>query len=383
MLLSPERRPALQRALAASLRSPVFLFLLYLGLGLPGTAAAKGGSVMVSSSGGGSFSLTAMNVSDVKGWSISISYDPATLNSPSVSVTSLLRKGSLSVDTSSAGAISVTASSLKPQNYSGNLLHLRFGVPGDVPGKITSAEIFVTRGNGAFEPLAVTILNPAEPQKTAADGADAPAESVPGVAGAATAGSTSQGDSSAGKPRAKEELISPSGKSGAILVQEGRGGAAGVPPEIKAVSSRLPSVLERFRELSSFADEDALRAIFRSHRDAVFSQEPGAALSDGSGSVVVSVRLEDAGDAIPLFLLRGAHFVGFKRSDRRFWQLEVVPHPGVSEAGLSVYYNRRVSEFPIAVAPSLEQHLKSRVGDPEWDYLDYYIYIANSLVRSP
>jgi hypothetical protein len=90
----------------------------------------------------------------------------------------------------------------------------------------------------------------------------------------------------------------------------------------------------------------------------------------------------DLGNVTPIFVLRGCSFVALRMPVENVWTLDIMPNPGVHEASVSACFDDRVVEFPLIVAPPLEWYLQTRTGGEEWNWLDYYVYIANALVKS-
>lgn len=373
----------------------VFLLSALAMVFLPPPAEAVSGGVIISPNGYEGFSLNAFNVTDVKAWNIYIEYNATAFTNPSVDVTPLLRQGSFSTDISSPGVITVNASSPGPLDYMGNLLHLGFDLSGENAGKIYSANLYVTRSNGAYEPVPVTIVNPPDlPPNTDNQPKDneaaAPNNGTVAEPAKTPVVSPEQGPSSSGSKQeaggGETVVVSPpnrgDGAGGVTKVIEGPLAAALLAEAKPAAFIRAKSVLDRFREFSTFTDEKLLISAFSGDPAGVFRQEPGVVLSNGKSCVTLSMKLEITGKRGPIFLLHGAGFNSLKMPKDDLWTLEVIPLPGVYEASVSAYYDDRITEFPLTVAPPLEWYLQKRTGKPEWGCLDYYVYIANILAKS-
>ena len=367
-------RPLALRALHGLFSFFFLALILAAALALPPAAGAGAGSLTVSAQIPGSFSVQAVNVMNVKAWNMTFYYDADNLSNPGVAVTPQLRRGTFMLDTSGPGAITVTSSSPQPFNYAGNLLHLTFSLPTGQSGKITGASVYVTRGNEVYEALPVSINDPPDLKK-GQDGDSGGQEKKTDVPNPAKQpDQVPLREREDGETPAIAEIIAPADRSGRGVVQ---GGSTQGLEGRRAPYQLVLSVLDQFRKFGTLTDTPALLEIIRNHRDQVFQQDPAAVVSDGKRSVMVTVRLEHPGEKMPLFLLRGAHFVRFKNEGSSDWVLELVPHPGVLQASISVYFENRALEFPLTVAPPLEWHLGTRGKAGQLDYLDRYVLLVN------
>ena len=355
----------------------------------PQAAKAAGGKVLISPNGYVGFSVQAINVTGVKSWSMYFTYDADSMTNLHVDATPLLRRGNFRADTSSPGVITVSASSGQPTNYPGNLLNLRFDLTGEKPGKIYSAQIYVTSSNGAYQQIPVTIVNPQDPPDTKKDPAEsatgASEKDAAGVLANGTAVSPDQPPTPGRKADAETEAGSHPDRTaaGSIGAKSADRIQAGAPlPNSKPVTFyQAKSALDRFSELSIFTDRKVLLEILGNNQDNVFRQQPSVALSDGKTSVTVTANLGVMGEKPPIFLLQGARIISLKIAADNVWKLEVMPKRGVYMASVSACYDNRIAEFPLNVAPPLEWHLQKRAGGSKWTYLDYYVYTVNSLAN--
>jgi len=163
-----------------------------------------------------------------------------------------------------------------------------------------------------------------------------------------------------------------------------------------------PSVLDRFRLYSGERTPQELSALFTTHTPAKIRQQPRIALSDGSTSVIVAIKVAAPDGAAPNFSLVGASLVSLQRKAGDEWLLTVLPAKGVMDVALMVVTGKSMLELPLTVAPPLpadtdlsleaftaylngpgtgDNSLQDLNGDGQRDYRDDYIFTANYLSR--
>jgi hypothetical protein len=173
---------------------------------------------------------------------------------------------------------------------------------------------------------------------------------------------------------------------------------AAAPEAVKKVE--IPrSVPDLFKGYAGEKSLTALGALFSAGASPDIRQEPAIALSDGTATVLVFLKVPPGGRA-PTFALSGAKLVSLQNEDG-LYLLEVRPAVGANEAMLMMFSNDNVTGIPLTVAQPLDPALvpsgaltdataalllkgvsgkrKDVNGDGEVTWLDDYIITANYL----
>jgi hypothetical protein len=165
-----------------------------------------------------------------------------------------------------------------------------------------------------------------------------------------------------------------------------------------------PGLLDSFRDFTGEKTPQALEALFTDYAIPGVKQEPAIVLSDGKNKVTIRVDLPASEKDAPNFALRNAKLISLKMTDGGTWVIEAQPKEKVSDVALSVLQGTRLTEIPLVAAPPVAVDLdkSGKVddkdaqlflretgtpkapkfdlnGDGKRDYLDEYIFFANSL----
>jgi len=349
---------------------------------LSGSCRADGGRVAIAAQGTDGFGISATNLTDVMSLDISIEYSDATMANPSVSTTAVFMGETVRKNTDSPGKISISGTVRKNfrERITGSLAVVRFEQSGDGPGKIYSAQVVATGTGGGRQDVPVSIGNPSEQsnkekkdkqEDVRADGDDG----GPGSDGNGTVPDPAVNDGSSFQRRGYIAASPVGSTSAARIHRPGRSPRHDQPVEFQ----RREGVLDRFREIKSFRDTEALVKIFRDVRSGEFRQIPSVILSDGRTRANISLHVNGAADDGPFFMLKNARCLSVRNPGVNSWELEVLPDPGVYEASVTVRYGSKIIEYPLTVAPYLESRTEDAEKTAPVTYIDHFIRIANRL----
>lgn len=421
-------------ALTRGLMLPIMLWCLI------GTAPARAeSSFSLAALGNGVYSINGAGLASIAALDFTVNYDPATLSAPRVAKGAFVPADAIFfANTSITGEVRIMLIRSRELAGSGTLATVAFQRIGSAeprilgfrsnPVSISAAPLDArARTVSALEtppevPHETPPGDPAtgEPPAEEPHAVPAPPAAEMPIGSAVPAG----GDSRQGEvvlqpkveqpvpetPPAGDGIDRPAGEAA-----EGAGPAAAAEPpsvsepeqpplrprEIKIITERFASILDRFRDFRGERSAAALLALF-SDRPRTVSQEPGIALSDGSTPVVIRVAVADEGGTYPMFTLEKARLIEFQFDDRG-WTLTILPEKGAIQARVSVTSETARIEYALVVAPPLDAAIagfsideaglgrylavqgedkSARLdlnGDDQYSYIDDYIFAANVL----
>lgn len=322
-----------------------FLGTLFLLLGAGSEALAKP-LVSVYWDGRGGFTVMGNQFNRVSGVELRIGYQSEEAP-PRVTGRGLGAKASIEVDGDTPGSLELQVKSDTP--LSGNVTLATIALS----GAVTHVTAWLHNDKGTAESAEVKIINPTDEQLNGLKAKRRPKPDVPPAP-------PDSGEAS--KPRTPPASAAAQ-KERPIAVDD-----VPLPP----VFRRLPSVLELFKAHQGSRTEEVLSSLLR-RGDGVFTQSPLLLLSDGRASLKLAIRTP--GDRAPRFTIFNADCTGLKIGEEGEWLLEIVPARGALDASITVLTEEEMVEFPLAVAPPLEQ-FDMTAGPPE---VAEYVAAANRL----
>jgi hypothetical protein len=139
-------------------------------------------------------------------------------------------------------------------------------------------------------------------------------------------------------------------------------------------------VLESFRDHSGEHNVDVLSRLFE-RSDDMFTQEPPVLISNGYDALRITIRTKGRSERAPQFYISGGNCTGLKNSDGGAWVLEIVPERGSLASSVSVLTGSEMIEYPLAVAPLLEQFDTVEAGKGELEYVETANRLAKNVVQ--
>jgi hypothetical protein len=397
------------------------------------TSLALGASLLITSSGGGSYTVQGENMNGVAGIDLTIGYDASSLSTPTVSWGGLVA-GALSIaNTNVPGNIKIAIIRTEPFSGSGPIAALSFATQSGTGGITSvSAKLIDSKGGAIPVQAAVApgvtgsgaagqglITTPgvpfSQPDSSRTSSATAVTTTVPAAVtqvpsslGSVTMPGDGQSRSekqpvetkSARTPESQEisESVTRQMKS---QVEE-KGADPVEPVDTKQTQTIHGSVLERFRTHQGEKNPEILIALFTKEVSPSIRQEPAIVISDGKEVVRVTVDVSAVKGASTSFALTGAKMVSLKREDdSSVWILEALPQADALKAAVTLMNSSSIIEFPLTIVPPAGVVTSSRAdfavflkdsgakapkydlnGDGRHDYQDDYIYTAHYLIKT-
>lgn len=372
-----------------------------------------------------------------------INYDTSLLSSPTVTKGGLVAKGMLAANTVTPGVIRIAIISTTPFSGDGQIAAINFASNAGKGGiRPKSASILDTKGGmytGVLTPATGTATAFTFPSTTA-DSTTTGLISEPGVPFSQTAPSVqtqnpaptqNPGSSTKGYTNTVTiqtdtlQTIPESSTTNAAKSKDQentlllRTQPETVPHPQSAVSTDksvektkdvprqqviFKSVAERFKAYIGDKSLPIMTALFSKEISQHIHQEPPTALSDGKSRIKIIVEISTGSATSPNFALDNATILSVKKESgkNRRWIIEALPEVNTCKATLSIIAGEESFEYPLTVAPQLDNTLKTDqtawtmflkdVGTPQKphydlnndgvrDYLDEFIFVANHLAR--
>jgi hypothetical protein len=326
---------------------------------------ASGASIVISSSGGGVFTLQGYSLTNAAGIDVTISYETSTLSNPRVVRGDLLSGAMMAANPNTPGIIRIAAVKNGALGETGVIATISFSTAEGSNGKILSLGANVIDSSGSRIGVATQVINPADPSNSQ-DGSDTSQNSSSttgdsgqkylGSAGAtlppepglpASSESASDGNSDQPAPATGESGTAESGEG------DSRKEDAAATPSTTGKDFIYKGVLDYFREYSGKRSLKAFMDLFNKASMPGIRQEPPVALSDGKKIVKVIINLPFVGKKPPNFSVKKAKFISLKPLDKS-WLVEVLPDKNAFESSINVLNNGVTTEIPLTVAPPLK-----------------------------
>jgi hypothetical protein len=397
------------------------------------TSLALGASLLITSSGGGSYIVQGENMNGVAGIDLTIGYDASSLSTPTVSWGGLVA-GALSIaNTNVPGSIKIAIIRTEPFSGSGQVAALSFATQSGTGGITSvSAKLIDSKGGAIQAQAAIApgatgtsvagqglISTPgvpfSQPDSSRASSAtsvttpvQAAATQVPTSLGSVTMRGDGQAkiDKQPAETKSAQPLESQESSETATRQMksqlEEKGTDPVEPADVKQTQTIHGSVLDRFRAYQGDKNPEILIALFTKEISPSIRQEPAIVISEGSAVVRVTADVSALKGASTSFALTGAKMVSLKREDGSdIWVLETLPQAGSLKATVTLMNSTSIIEFPLTIVPPATSVTSSRAdfaaflkdsgakapkhdlnGDGLHDYLDDYIYTAHYLIKA-
>ncbi|HIJ88661.1 MAG TPA: exosortase H [Desulfuromonadales bacterium] len=180
------------------------------------------------------------------------------------------------------------------------------------------------------------------------------------------------------------EVVKDDGANAAVI---GKASSAGIPMVTPAAAKTgadvtrrsLKGVLVQFLESAGERTTEVLAdLVARRGEGGDYRQEPSLLLSDGVTPLrVLFHQAASSFKETPSFVIKGAEFGTFTWLPSGELAVDVLPDKGALRASITIITKEEQVEYPLAIAPPLEQFDASRAGAGEAEY----VAAANRLVR--
>ena len=395
---------------------PLFVLLF----GVQGSFAA---SIAITPTGNGTFIIQGNGMDGVAGIQLLVKYDTASMASPSVTQGSLVSGAMMAANTNNPGSINIAIINTKPFSGSGQVASINFATHTGT-GSITVSSSMI---NSKGAPVAGGGTVNASDYQTSTTGSSSSGD-LSGQSGGSTGSTGSSSSTTATAPTATTYVgtvtTPPDGQNRnsdqprnteikqaeTPVVPEQSNEPATAKPEEPAADATpatepkkadrikvttYSGVLDLFRAYRGERSSAIFTALFSNEISPTIRQEPAVVLSDGKTPVKIFVKLETSGDRSPNFSLNGAKLVSLKKDAASTWVVEALPKVGIMQATLTILTESELIEYPLTLAPAvagispaeaefaafLADSKRDLNGDGRHDYLDDFIYTANSLVK--
>lgn len=393
-------------------------------------------SVTITPAAAGTFSIHGDAMDGVAGIDMTISYDSASLSSPTVSQGGLVAGALMAVNTNNPGAIkiaiistkafsgsgqiatvtfatqngtgAITSASVNLINNKGRAIAAQVSVSGGNATATTTADLNATAGEQPSQPDSGSTTTTATTTNTTTVGSSsrsvAPAASVPTYLGTVSMASDVQTRSDTVPVDTSNVPVHPTEAATTKQAEPAAEEKPGPEPQkaAKATRTSYKGILEDFRTYKGVKTPASYIALCDKKIAPTIRQEPAVALSDGKTPVKIVMELEGTDDKSPNFALNGAKLISLNSGigSSITWIVEAMPQTGVVQASLSILTDSETIEYPLTIAPLIRSFSPTESdfvvfltdsgavppkqdlnGDGRHDYLDDFIYTANYLTR--
>lgn len=351
-------------------------------------------SITISTTGPGTYSISATDLPDASGMDLSITYNKAFLKDPVVTAGALTANAMMVPNIATPGFIRIgiiTGGTIKGSGVLASISFTKIKDPAPQP-VLATPNLYSAAGTQiAAQAISADPSQPSAGNKGETDtvkdtkesgtknsGAGSASVNTGGVSTASTQISTVSGSVSLPQETGtKNELVrqdstkdplreepsyqaepAESGSAAGRAAPDRPGAADAVAaPEDKTVTVHpSQSVLERFRSYRDIRSMKRLSNLFdgRNLQGSGIVQSPAIAVSDGKAPVTVAVDLANETDT-PSFSLKGANLKSIRRVSSKKWELDALPQKGRSDVRLSIILKGERIEIPLVVVPPLHQ----------------------------
>ena len=368
-------------------------------LPLPALAVSM---VSINSTGNGAFLLNGAKLDNVTRIEVSISYDTSLLANPRVNPQSSYDGARVVANINGTGTVLLTVTSGKAMQGNGTFAAIAFDSIGKTAGVINSLTGKIYGQNNLPLPVGFAVTNPPAPLDP----------NNPDDASMLPGGKFYKPDAEAkpGDIPEPDKVQVESGDTPVVTKETAAVPAAETPESVQQektaqqLTRQTQSVLERFRLFKGERSIKNLTALFTADGQSLFRQDPPIFLTDGAGTLSVTVS-KISGAKAPNFALSSARYITHRKVAEDGWLVEAKPEKGVLTAGVTILTDTLLWEIPLTVSPKARVDLispgkvreadfalflKERGtasvprfdlnGDGKRDYLDDYIFTANYLV---
>ena len=392
----------------------MFIFLLF-------TSPAVAASIAVNSTGNPAvFSVDGTGMDGVAGIQLDITYDAASLATPTVTQGGLISGAMFAANTPRPGFIRIAIISSRPFSGNGQIAAITFasktgdgGVPKITASLIdsTGAAVASTSGNSPVETAATGLVS--TPGIPFSQTPQTPQTGLP----AATTTSTFPGSvtmpaeqlqraDAQPEPSAADPVFTGEPVPEAAVISEPPQPSSAPSPVAKVVETPqyvvYKGIIDRFRQYNGKKSLSAMVMLFDKKIAQTINQEPAIVLSDGHNRATLTIDIPSRITTSPNFAANGGRMVTFKqdKQSKGRWTVVVQPEAGAVKATVTIITGTEEFEYPLTVAPPAKTTLTldesgwnrflKEVGTPTAplhdlnadevrDYMDEFIFVANHL----
>jgi len=387
-------------------------------------------SVTLSSPSAGNYIILGSNMDGVAGIQLNVTYDAASLATPTVTQGGLVAGAMLAANTTQPGIIKIAIISTRAFSGSGQIASISFaskkgsgGITSITTDMIdskgsaiaSSGSSNLSSGTTATEFITTPGIPFSQPSTTATTSSTAPTaatttattatQTVPGTITLPTdlqQRTESQTAPSSAVPTltrestesiVAEEQTKPSDKSTSDS-------KAGETPQLVAYKG----IMDQFRLYSGSKELSTMVKLFDKKAAQTIHQEPPIVLSNGQSNATLTVDVPSKTKSSPNFAVNGGKLISFKRDVQNAgrWIIEVLPELAATGTTITIIAGDEDFELPLTVTPPINTKLTldesgwnkflKEVGtakaplhdfnnDGMRDYVDEFIFIANCLAK--
>jgi hypothetical protein len=391
---------------------------------------ALGASVTFTPSGSGSYLIMGSNMDGVAGIQLNVTYDAASLATPTVTQGGLVSGAMLAANTTQPGIIKIAIISTRTFSGSGQIAAISFASKNG-SGGITSitADMIDSKGSAiassgsnpsgeaAATEFTTTAGIPFSQSSTATTASTASTTAAITATTAAATTSTYPGTitlptdlqkQTDSQPAPSSTVPAPSEEPAVSEISEQT-----KPSDKPASDSKVgetaqfvvyKGVLEQFKLYNGSKSLSSIVTLFDKKIAQNIHQEPAILLSDGLGKATLTVDISSKTGSSPNFAVNGGKLLSFKQDmlSAGHWKSEVLPETGTVRTTITIIAGAEDFEFPLTVAPPVKTMLT--LDEPGWNrflkevgtaqtplhdlnndgvrnYVDEFIFIANYLAK--
>jgi len=383
-------------------------------------------SVTLVPTGNATYSVQGADLDGVNGIQLAITYNAASLTTPTVTQGGVVSGAMFAANASIPGRISIAVVSTKSFSGSGQIAAITFVAKSASPPIPTITSNLTIDSTGATVASTITPSSDSTGQSGSSDSSILPGSSnttistngtnttsTPTTTGIISAGTvtipTEQQQRTDAKPAAAtpppQSPVEPAAEVAKSIEQASPPAdkpAAETKTEDTAQYVVYKSVLDRFRLYKGSKSLPAILALFDGTVAQTIRQEPSIVLSDGMGKALLTVDIPARIVTAPSFAVNGGTLVSF-RKDKQIagrWSVEVLPEAGAVKVIMSIIAGAEEFDYPLTVAPPVKTALTrdetgwkrflQEIGTPTAplhdfngdgvrNYIDEYIFAANIL----
>ncbi|MDD2897552.1 MAG: cohesin domain-containing protein [Desulfuromonadaceae bacterium] len=391
-------------------------------------------AIIITPSGDTSFSVQGSAMDGVAGIQLDISYDSASLATPSVTQGGLISGAMFAANTSLPGMIKIAIIRTSAFSGSGQIAAISF-TNRQGTGGVTSANVTLINSSGTTVPGSVSItggtVNSTSDQSStpAVSQAQSTQTSQTTQTNQTTTNQTSStiptviAPGTVTLPADMQQRAEQHPTPAATTIPASTPDAAPAPvqdnepenqPSAKPIMDEKPvetpqyivykGILDRFKLYKGEKSLSAMAALFDKKIVQNIQQEPNLLISNGHDKAVLTIDIPASIGTSPNFAVNGGTLISFKQDKnlKGRWMVEILPTADALKVAVTIVVGSDEFEYPLTVTPPLktalaldergwEKFLKE-TGTPEVplhdfnndgirDYTDEYMFVANFIIR--
>ncbi len=423
-----------------SLRKPLSVALFAV---LFCSASAFAAHLNITANGDRSYSIQGSAMDDVGGIQLDITYDSASLSSPSVAKGEVVSSAMLAANTNNPGSIRIAIICSPAVSRNGQIATISFADRTGTGG-ITSATVNMINSKGAAVAASVTVSGSSGSSTTGLS-------STPGVPFSQTGDTTPSNQSSQNQTnqsnQSSQNQVNQSNQSNSGVTtslgtvtfpsdQQQRSDTRSAPnltppvttpesiaprsAELTQRSVELPAdakpeettsqyvvykgILDRFKLHDGIKKFVAVEALFDKKIAQTIRQNPAILISNGQDKALLTIDIPVRIKSSPNFAVHGGTIVSFQQDKQQQgrWLVDVLPEKGSLKVTVTIITGAEEFEYPLTVAPPVKTPLT--LDEKGWNrfiaesgtkkvplhdfnndgvrnYIDEYIFAANIIAK--